>query len=223
MTFIDPLSLSADELANLIRHRVHHRPSDQPIDDWRFGTLTPERRVAVQHYFPANPTPAAVLVPLVWRLEGLQVLLTERAQHLNHHAGQVSFPGGRIEPADADAQSAALREAEEEIGLAARHVEVIGYLPDHLIISGYRVTPVVALVRPPFDLTIDQREVTAAFEVPLQHVLDSRNHVLTRRDFRGESMELIDLPYGRHNIWGATAGMLLTLRRLLWGEWRERP
>lgn len=218
MTFIDPLSLDADALTNLIRRRVHHSPSERPIDDWRFGALTPERRVSLQQYVPTNPTPAAVLVPLVARVEGLQVLLTERAQHLSHHAGQVSFPGGRIEQADADAQSAALREAEEEIGLAPRHVEVIGYLPDHLIISGYRVTPVVALVRPPFELTIDAREVRAAFEVPLQYVLDSRNHVPRRREFRGESMELIDLPYGPHNIWGATAGMLLTLQRLLCGE-----
>ena len=218
MTFIDPLSLDADALANLIRRRVHHRPSERPIDDWRFGALAPARRVAVREYFPTNPTPAAVLVPLVAREEGLHVLLTERAEHLSHHAGQVSFPGGRIEQADADAESAALREAEEEIWLAPKHVEVIGYLPDHLIISGYRVTPVVALVRPPFELTIDAREVRAAFEVPLHYVLDSRNHVPRRREFRGESVELIDLPYGPHTIWGATAGMLLTLQRLLCGE-----
>jgi 8-oxo-dGTP pyrophosphatase MutT (NUDIX family) len=130
----------------------------------------------------------------------------------------VSFPGGRCEPSDADPSAAALREAEEEIGLSPHQVEVIGYLPDHLIISGYRVTPVVGLIRPPLTLTLDQREVTSAFEVPLQFVLDPRNHVPRQREFQGEHMELIDLPYGEHNIWGATAGMLLTFRRLLLGE-----
>lgn len=218
MTFIDPLSLNSDALADLIRNRVYSAPSERPIDDWRYGALAPERRVALRSFFPENPVPAAVLVPLVEREQGLHVLLTERAAHLQHHAGQVSFPGGRIEPDDPDPQSAALREAEEEIGLPRERVEVVGYLPDHLIISGYRVTPVVAWVRPPFELTLDAREVTSAFEVPLAFVLDSRNHVPRQREFQGEIMELIDLPYGAHNIWGATAGMLLTLQRMLRGQ-----
>lgn len=218
MTFLDPLTLHTDALTSLIRSRVFPRPSERPLEDWRFGALSSERRRSLQAFFPEKPVPAAVLVPLVRRAEGLQVLLTERAKHLQHHAGQVSFPGGRIEPDDADAQSAALREAEEEIGLPRQCVEVIGYLPDHLIISGYQVTPVVAWVRPPFELTIDTREVTAAFEVPLEFILDSRNHVPRSREFQGETLELIDLPYGAHNIWGATAGMLLTLQRLLRGE-----
>lgn len=218
MTFTDPLSLDRQALATLIRRRVYPSPAERALDDWRYGALAPERRVVLRPFFPENPVPAAVLVPLVERDDGLHVLLTERAAHLQHHGGQVSFPGGRIETGDLDAKTAALRETEEEIGLSRERVEVVGYLPDHLIISGYRVTPVVAWVRPPFELSIDSREVTATFEVPLQFVLDPRNHVPRRREFRGETIELIDLPYGNHNIWGATAGMLLTLRRMLRGE-----
>lgn len=218
MTLIDPLSLDTDSLTDLIRNRVYGQPSARPLEDWRYGSLTPQRRAALERFFPDNPVPAAVLVPLIFREQGLQVLLTERARHLTHHAGQVSFPGGRCESSDADPCAAALRETEEEVGLSPHQVEVVGYLPDHLIISGYRVTPVVGLVRPPFTLTLDQREVSSTFEVPLQFVLDPRNHVPRRREFQGEQMELIDLPYGEHNIWGATAGMLLTFRRLLLGE-----
>ena len=218
MTLIDPLSLDTDSLTDLIRNRVYGEPSARPLEDWRYGSLTPQRRAALEHFFPANPVPAAVLVPLIFREQGLQVLLTERARHLTHHAGQVSFPGGRCEPSDADPCAAALREAEEEVGLSPHQVEVVGYLPDHLIISGYRVTPVVGLVRPPFTLTLDQHEVSSTFEVPLRFVLDPRNHVPRQREFQGQHMELIDLPYGEHNIWGATAGMLLTFRRLLLGE-----
>ena len=217
MTCIDPLSLDVDSLMSLIRCRLYGEPS-QLIEDWRYGVLSPERRAALQRFFPAEPVPAAVLIPLIARDEGLHVILTERARHLTHHGGQVSFPGGRWEQADASAVAAALREAQEEIGLARERVEVIGYLPDHLIISGYRVTPVVGLVQPPIDLTIDPSEVAKIFEVPLQFILDPRNHLPRQREFQGEQMELIDLRYGDHTIWGATAGMLLTLRRLLVGE-----
>jgi 8-oxo-dGTP pyrophosphatase MutT (NUDIX family) len=162
--------------------------------------------------------PAAVLVPLVQRPTGLTVLLTQRSGHLKNHAGQISFPGGRVESSDADAVDAALRESEEEIGLDRRHVEVVGFLPDHMIITGFRVTPVVAFVTPDFTLQLDRTEVDDAFEVPLSFLLDQRNHVRRLRRFEGHEVELTDMPWESRNIWGATAGMLLTFYRLLRGE-----
>jgi 8-oxo-dGTP pyrophosphatase MutT (NUDIX family) len=160
---------------------------------------------------PAQPTPAAVLVPLVDHPDGLTVLLTERAADLRHHPGQISFPGGRIEPSDGGPLAAALRETEEEIGLAREHVEPLGFLPDHLIVSGYLITPVVALVAPGVPLRLDPIEVAETFEVPLAHLFDPANHRARVRKFGDEEVEVFDIPYGKRNIWGATAGMLLTL------------
>jgi 8-oxo-dGTP pyrophosphatase MutT (NUDIX family) len=156
-----------------------------------------------------------VLVPLVERPQ-LSVLLTQRATQLRNHAGQISFPGGRIEPADEGATQAALREAHEEIGLEPQFVSVVGYLPDHVVMTGFRVTPVVAFVRPRFVLKLDSSEVEDAFEVPLDYVFDPANHRLRlrRSGFTGEDVQFKDIPFGERNIWGATAGMLLTLYRM---------
>jgi 8-oxo-dGTP pyrophosphatase MutT (NUDIX family) len=145
-------------------------------------------------------------------------LLTRRAEHLSQHAGQISFPGGRVDPLDRDITSAALRETEEEIGLSRTRIALAGFLPDHLIISGYRVTPVVGFIQPGFDLQLDPAEVAEVFEMPLRHLLDERNHVRRSRHFQGAEVELTDVPFGPHHIWGATAGMLLTLYRVLRGE-----
>jgi 8-oxo-dGTP pyrophosphatase MutT (NUDIX family) len=175
------------------------------------------RRVSAE-LLPLLPAPtrrAAVLVPLVDRDDGLHVLLTQRSAHLKNHAGQISFPGGRIETGDLDARTAALRETTEEIGLAALQVRVLGYLPDHLVISGFRVTPVVGLVTPPLALSIDRSEVDEAFEVPLNYLLDPAHHRPRRRQLQDREIELTDMPYGSRNIWGATAGMLMTLFSLL--------
>jgi len=188
--------------------------------DWLVPGLSMADSIKYRSLFPSSPIPAAVLVPLVERSEGLTVLLTQRATQLRNHAGQISFPGGRIEPEDADPKAAALREAHEEIGLDERFVSVIGYLPDHILISGFRVTPVVSFVRPGFELLLDATEVQDTFEVPLSFIFDPVNHRPRRRRFSpGEpEVELCDIPYGQRNIWGATAGMLMTLYNVLRGS-----
>jgi len=160
-------------------------------------------------------TPAAVLVPLVIRAEGMSVLLTQRTAHLTAHAGQISFPGGRLEPDDADAVAAALRETEEEVGLPPDYVTVIGRLDTYVTGTGFEITPIVGLVRAPYPLSIDPFEVAEAFEVPLAYVLDTRNHRRTVREFEARSRSFFVLPYEGRNIWGATAGMLVNLAEVL--------
>ncbi|GAB1460242.1 CoA pyrophosphatase [Thauera sp.] len=167
---------------------------------------------------PRPPTPAAVLVPLVVREQAPSVLLTRRTDHLHHHPGQISFPGGRLEADDASPVHAALRETEEEIGLARSHVELIGALPDYLTGTGFRVTPVVGLVHPPFDLTLDAFEVAEAFEVPLAHFLDPRNHQEHSILHEGRMRRFHAMPWHGYFIWGATAGILMSLYRLLHEE-----
>ena len=205
----DPALRGVDSLRNRIRERfAGTTPGNDSAEAWLAG-LPPELTASFHHLVPEQPTRAAVLVPIVDRQEGLTVLLTQRAADLKHHAGQISFPGGRLEPDDAGALAAALRETEEEIGLSRQFVEVVGYLPDHLIISGYRVTPVIGFVTPGFTLELDRTEVTEAFEVPLQFLLDPAHHKARRRALGEGEIEVYDIPYGERNIWGATAGMLI--------------
>ena len=170
---------------------------------------------SIRAYFPAAPIAAAVLVPLVEHDTGLTVLLTQRASHLKNHAGQISFPGGRIEPTDLNPLEAALRETEEEIGLTREHITFAGYLEPQIVLSGYWVTPVVAFVQPGFELRLDRSEVESAFEVPLSHILDPVNHRSRQRELGAVTVQVYDIPYRDHNIWGATAGMLMSLYRLL--------
>lgn len=161
--------------------------------------------------------PASVLVPLVARADELRLLLTQRTAHLNDHAGQISFPGGRVDPGDEDAIATALRETEEEIGLHRRHVEVIGVLPEYVTGTGFRVTPVVALVHPPFELTADEFEVAEIFEVPMSFLMDGANHQ-RRSAFlpsRAGRRSFYAMPFGDYFIWGATAAMLRNLYHFL--------
>lgn len=159
--------------------------------------------------------PAAVLVPLVLRDDAASVLLTRRTDHLHHHPGQISFPGGRVEKGDASPVATALRETQEEIGLGADRVELIGALPDYFTGTGFRVTPVVGFVHPPFELTLDTFEVAEAFEVPLSHFLDPANHLRHSLEIEGRTRHFHAMPYGDYYIWGATAGMLMSLYRVM--------
>lgn len=160
---------------------------------------------------------AAVLVPIVSRQSYPSVLLTKRTDHLHHHPGQISFPGGRVEDADTSSIDTALRETEEEIGLHRRHIELIGTLPDYLTGTGFRVTPVVGLVTPPFELTLDAFEVAEAFEVPLSHFLDPANHEQHSIVHEGRVRQFHAMPYQGYFIWGATAGIIMSLYRVLRG------
>jgi 8-oxo-dGTP pyrophosphatase MutT (NUDIX family) len=202
------------------RARIRERlAGTQPLhgqEHWLVPGRNAEQSREFLEHFSASPVPAAVLVPLVEREHGLTVLLTQRATQLKNHAGQISFPGGRIELSDDGPREAALREAREEIGLDPSFVSVVGYLPDHVIVSGFLVTPVVAFVRPGFELLLDSGEVESTFEVPLGFLFDPRNHRMRRRRIgtSAQEIEVIDIPFGEHNIWGATAGMIYTLYRL---------
>ncbi len=164
---------------------------------------------------PASLMPAAVLVPLVQRRPVATVLLTKRTDHLHHHPGQISFPGGRVEAGDATPVATALRETEEEIGLDRGRVELLGALPDYHTGTGFRVTPVVGLVHPPFELKLDSFEVAEAFEVPLTHFLDPANHLRHSLMHEGRLRHYDAMPYDDYYIWGATAGIIMSLYRLL--------
>ncbi|MCB1378916.1 MAG: CoA pyrophosphatase [Alphaproteobacteria bacterium] len=193
--------------------RLFPEPPDVPrrSDD----DLNPEARI-----IPAevSPKPAAVLVPLVIRGSELNVLLTQRTDHLARHAGQVAFPGGRIDATDDGPVAAALRETEEETGIARCFVEPIGFLDTYLTGTSYRVVPVVGLVRPGFTVTPHEGEVAAVFEVPLAFLMNPVHHETHAREFLGKPRRYYAMPYEGRYIWGATAGMIRNLYSLMYGE-----
>lgn len=167
-----------------------------------------------------SPAHASVLVPLVVHEAATTVLLTRRTDHLRDHAGQISFPGGRAEAEDADAVATALREAQEEVGLGSAFVDVIGALPHYTTVTGFIVTPVVALVRPGFELTLDPFEVAEAFEVPLAFLMNPAHHQRHAFEFGGTQRRFLSMPWvaagadgapRQYFIWGATAAMLRNL------------
>jgi 8-oxo-dGTP pyrophosphatase MutT (NUDIX family) len=168
---------------------------------------------------PAEVTPASVLVPIVAHATGLTVLFTRRTTQLKAHSGQVAFPGGRAEPGDATPEFTALRESQEEIGLAPERVEILARLSDYITRTGYRVTPVVGLLQPPLELRPDPREVEQIFEVPLDFLLDPRNHRRQTRELNGRTVGFYEMNYeNAPSIWGATAGMVVNLYRRLIGD-----
>ncbi len=159
--------------------------------------------------------PAGVLIPVIERLAGLSVLLTQRSADLKHHAGQVSFPGGRMEDRDRDVVQAALRETHEEVGIPPQSVAIVGYLPPMPTVTGYAVTPVVGLLAEDVALQLDHTEVEYAFEVPLAFLLDSRNELALEREYQGRRIPTVEFHYEGERIWGATAHILVELRKIL--------
>jgi 8-oxo-dGTP pyrophosphatase MutT (NUDIX family) len=159
---------------------------------------------------------AAVLVPVVDDGEDAKVILTQRTSTLRKHSGQIAFPGGAIDPEDGSAENAALREAEEEIGLDRRFVQPIARLPRYYSSSGFRITPVLAVVERGFDLRLNPTEVDEAFEVPLAFLMNAQNHQRGSRVLEGAERQFYVMPYGERNIWGITAGILRTLYERLY-------
>ena len=168
-----------------------------------------------QHQAGAQARQAAVLLPLVLRDDGLHMLLTRRASHMHTHANQISLPGGRQEPTDVSATETALREAQEEIGLHPRHVEILGLLPEYWTNSGYRITPVVGLVKPPILLKPNPEEVEEIFEVPLSFLMNGMNHQRRTATFPNGSRTFYAMPFESFFIWGVTATILRNLFHFL--------
>ncbi len=175
--------------------------------------LTPD--VPPRHKKRATPRAASVLVPFIEREEGFSVLLTTRTQHLPDHAGEVSLPGGGREAHDEDAIATALRETEEEVGIARTHIDVLGQLPHYQTGTGFLVTPVLGVIKAPYDMAADPHEVDEVFEVPLAHVMEKRNRQKLTRRFGDHDYQFYAMPYGDYYIWGVTAALFVNLRRAL--------
>lgn len=159
---------------------------------------------------------AAVLIPVVDRRDGASVILTKRTEKLRAHSGQIAFPGGRLDPTDPTPEHAALRETEEEIGLSPRYIEVVGRMPDYVSGSGFRIAPILSVVRPDFRLSINPDEVDDAFEVPLSFLMNPQNHNRDSRVWQDRERYFYTMPFGERYIWGITAGIIRTLYERLY-------
>jgi 8-oxo-dGTP pyrophosphatase MutT (NUDIX family) len=197
-----------------LRARLQSQPNWEPeITDENRHVIAAD--IIARRQAAGKVTRAAVLIPLILREEGLSVLLTQRTEHLRDHAGQISFPGGRMDAEDSSPDDTALRESEEEIGLDRERVEIIGHLPEYLTVSGYSVTPVVGLVKAQAEYVLDEFEVADVFEVPLSFLVDPANHQVRLWQSEQGSRRFYSMPYQNRFIWGATAGMLRNLYHLL--------
>ena len=201
---------SADDFRRRARDRWRNGP-DFVAGDHSHNPDLQEIFAAIEH------RPAAVLVPIVRREPDATVLLTQRTEHLAAHAGQIAFPGGKIDGGET-AGAAALRETEEEIGIDASDIEVIGHAPDYLTGSGFHITPVLGLVRPDVALKLNPNEVTDAFEVPLAFLMDPANHRMSQRLWQGATRYFFEMPYEDRYIWGVTAGIVRMLYEQLYGD-----
>jgi 8-oxo-dGTP pyrophosphatase MutT (NUDIX family) len=203
--FLDPKNLKA---------RLQTPPEWEPeITDENRHVIAAD--IIARRQAAGKVTRAAVLIPLLLKEDGLSVLLTQRTNHLRDHAGQISFPGGRMDPEDQSPNDTALRESQEEIGLDPKRVEIIGHLPQYLTVSGYSVTPVVGLVEPQAEYVLDEFEVADVFEVPLEFLLNPANHQVRLWQSEQGGRRFYSMPYENRFIWGATAGMLRNLYHLL--------
>lgn len=204
------LHFSPDAVAERALSRLHGEPRQAPEDsawgDHAIAGMNP----AAQTLLAARP--AAVLIPLIARPDGVTVLLTQRSADLRQHSGQIAFPGGKIDAEDNGPLDAALRETEEEIGVSRSHVQPLGYLGPYLSSTGFRITPVVGLVAPDVQLSLNPREVDRVFEAPLAFLMNPANHQTHQREFKGEMRSYFAMPHGDHYIWGVTAGII----RMLW-------
>jgi len=214
---MQPLKLTAEMIAELARERLRPEPPDygdlisRPRGDHDLQPepiAPPDEKAAV---------PAAVLIPIVLREDGPTMLLTTRASGLRSHSAQVAFPGGRVDAVDGSPVVTALRETEEEIGLSREHVQTVGFLDAYLTGTGYRIVPVVGLIAPPFDLTLNPHEVDDAFETPLAFLMNPANHHREGREWKGRYRTYYAMPFGDRYIWGATAGMIRNLYERLAG------
>jgi len=197
-----------------LRLRLQSPPEWQPeITDENRHVIAAD--IIAKRESAGKVTKAAVLIPLVLKEGGLSVLLTQRTNHLRDHAGQISFPGGRMDPEDQSPNDTALRESQEEIGLDPKRVEIIGHMPQYLTVSGYSVTPVVGLVQAQAEYVLDEFEVADVFEVPLSFLLDPANHQVRLWQSEQGGRRFYSMPYENRFIWGATAGMLRNLYHLL--------
>lgn len=208
------LATSRSVLADHIRRKLASTrlPTSPNVLDGGLPKGWPD---SFRQHLQTDMVAAGVLLPIVEHQHELSVLFTERSAGLKHHPGQISFPGGRMESFDADVRHTALRETEEEVGIFAAQIEVLGYLDMLPTITGYVVTPVVGLVQPGFSLRVDPSEVADVFEVPLDFLMDDRNQRHSVRKFNGTEIPILEFQYDSYRIWGATAAMLLSLRNLL--------
>ncbi|MFZ2101450.1 MAG: CoA pyrophosphatase [Oricola sp.] len=186
-----------------------------PIQRGDFGDhhLNPD---AKEMFLSANMRDAAVLIPVIDRPEAPTVLLTRRTMNLRTHSGQIAFPGGRIDPEDHDAETAAMRECQEETGIGPEHIEVVGRLPDYMAGSGFRIAPVLSVLTPDFTITPNPHEVDAVFEVPLAFLMDEVNHAQASRVVGEHLRHYYEMPYGDWHIWGVTAGIIRVMYERLY-------
>lgn len=206
------------EFAALAAARLRAEP---PRLDERRADLRGDHALNVKTWTLPNGEPpriAAVLIPVVAHPDGPAVLLTERAASLRQHSGQIAFPGGKMDPDDPTPLAAALREAEEEIGLDPARVRPLGYLDAYLSGTNYFIVPALGLVEPGFRLALNRREVESVFEVPLAFLMDEENHELHARDWRGAVRTYYAMPFGERYIWGVTAGILRNMHERLYGR-----
>ncbi len=202
---ISPVEL-ADRARTRLYQSVQDAPEDEAYSDHAIAGMQPDAATL------ATARPAAVLIPIMARAEGATVLLTQRSSILRQHSGQIAFPGGKIDPTDASPLDAALREASEEIGLSARHIAPLGYLGPYFSTTGFRITPVVALVSPDASFSLNADEVSGIFETPLSFLMNPDNHQTHEREWKGQMRRYFAMPHEDRYIWGVTAGII----RMLW-------